>query len=204
MQEFRINKGTLQMAAPQLGLEIISGPMFSNKTTTLISWLREDEKLGKLCLAFKPSMDNRYSEVELSTHGSVKRTYPAIVIAAASEISLHLPTRHADTIGIDEIQFFQYPRNLMDVCRELVKQGKRVILAGLDLNYLKENFAWTYFTKPNDQITELSAICSICGAQAQYSLRTSKSESVIDVGGPEKYQPVCGTCFSQAQLLQRR
>jgi thymidine kinase len=183
------------MRAPQPQLEIVIGPMFSGKTTKLISLLQEDRKRGMKCYATKPALDNRYSQ-DLQTHDRQAEIFPAVITGTHATRLNHV-YEVVDTIGVDEFQFFSKPMELINFCRRLASQSKRVILSGLDIDYRRKRFPWTELFEPQDKIIRLSSICVNCGNPAEYSKRiiSARKEQAFVVGGADIYQPFCGKCF---------
>jgi len=174
-------------------IEVICGSMFSGKTEELIRRLRRAQ-IAKLNVEiFKPSIDTRYSETEIVSHDS--KTIRSIAIKNSSEIIEKIGD--AQVIGIDEAQFFD--NGIVDVCNQLANNGVRVIVAGLDMDYLGKPFG----PIPNllsiaEYVTKVHAICMQCGNLAHYSHRLSESNSLVELGEMDKYEPLCRTCFNEA------
>ncbi|WP_367183817.1 thymidine kinase, partial [Fluviicola sp.] len=101
-------------------------------------------------------------------------------------------------VAIDEAQFFD--EGLIAICNDLAKHGVRVIIAGLDMDYLGQPFG----PMPNllcmaEYVTKVHAICVSCGNLAQYSHRTTKDEGQVLVGAVEKYEPLCRSCYNKIE-----
>ena len=175
-------------------IEVICGSMFSGKTEELIRRLKRVEFAQQKLLLFKPAIDNRYHEEQVVSHkGS---SLEAIPVSNSSEILKHWKKERI--VAIDEAQFFD--AGLVDVCADLAKHGVRVIIAGLDMDYLGKPFG----PMPSllclaEYVTKVHAICLSCGNLAQYSHRTTKDEGQVLVGAVEKYEPLCRSCYNKIE-----
>lgn len=175
-------------------IEVICGSMFSGKTEELIRRLKRVEFAQQKLLLFKPAIDNRYHEEQVVSHkGS---SLEAIPVSNSSEILKHWKKERI--VAIDEAQFFD--AGLVDVCADLAKHGVRVIIAGLDMDYLGKPFG----PMPSllclaEYVTKVHAICVSCGNLAQYSHRTTKDEGQVLVGAVEKYEPLCRSCYNKIE-----
>lgn len=178
-------------------LEVICGSMFSGKSEELIRRLRRAKIAKKKVITFKHSFDTRSDLNHVASHDG--STLPALAIKNTSEI-LNYETDHVDVIGIDEVQFFSHES--ISVILQLLDQGKRVIVAGLNLDYRGVPFGpMPTLISLADTVTKLSAICIICGADAYFSQRIINGapapydDKLIKVGAQEHYQARCRTCF---------
>lgn len=173
-------------------IEVICGSMFSGKTEELIRRLKRVEFAQQKLLLFKPSIDDRYHEEHVVSHkGS---SFMAIPVSESSTILKHW--KKEQIVAIDEAQFFDH--GLIDVCNELARKGVRVIIAGLDMDYLGKPFGpMPELLCSAEYITKVHAICVSCGNLAQYSHRTIKTEGQVLVGAVEKYQPLCRSCYNK-------
>jgi thymidine kinase len=175
-------------------IEVICGSMFSGKTEELIRRLKRVEFAQQKLLLFKPAIDNRYHEEQVVSHkGS---SLEAIPVKSAAEILKHWKKERV--VAIDEAQFFD--AGLVEVCNDLAKHGVRVIIAGLDMDYLGNPFG----PMPDllciaEYVTKVHAICVSCGNLAQYSHRTTKDEGQVLVGAVEKYEPLCRSCYNKIE-----
>ncbi len=170
-------------------LEVICGPMFSGKTEELIRRCRLARIAQQEVRVFKPAMDTRSGETEIVSRSDVRLS--CVSVANATEIP-HL-ARDADVVGIDEGQFFG--EELVEVCEALADAGKRVIVAGLDLDFRArpfENMA-TLMAKA-EYVDKVLAICVVCGNPASRSQRLVESESRFVVGDREAYEARCRRC----------
>jgi len=175
-------------------IEVICGSMFSGKTEELIRRLKRVEFAQQKLLLFKPAIDNRFHEEQVVSHkGS---SLEAIPVTDSAEILKHWKKERI--VAIDEAQFFD--ASLVRVCTDLAKQGVRVIIAGLDMDYLGKPFG----PMPDllciaEYVTKVHAICVSCGNLAQYSHRTTKDEGQVLVGAVEKYEPLCRSCYNKIE-----
>lgn len=175
-------------------IEVICGSMFSGKTEELIRRLKRVEFAQQKLLLFKPAIDNRYHEEQVVSH--VGSSLEAIPVTDSAEILKHWKKERI--VAIDEAQFFD--AGLVRVCTDLAKQGVRVIIAGLDMDYLGKPFG----PMPDllciaEYVTKVHAICVSCGNLAQYSHRTTKDEGQVLVGAVEKYEPLCRSCYNKIE-----
>ena len=171
-------------------IEVICGSMFSGKTEELIRRVKR-AKLAKLKIAvFKANVDTRYDEEKIVSHNANKII--STRITAPSEI-LNL-VDNIEVIAIDEAQFFN--TELIDVCNKLANQGKRVIIAGLDMDFLGKPFGvMPQLLAIAEHVTKVHAICVDCGEIASYSFRLSDSKALVQLGQKKEYKPLCRRCF---------
>jgi thymidine kinase len=182
----------MQRLHPKTGwIEAISGSMFSGKSEELIRRLRRAEIAKQRVQIFKPAIDNRFEEDHIVSHSQMRLR--SIPVRDADELLSKVDDR-ADVIGIDEAQFFD--DQLVDVCTRLANRGKRVIVAGLDLDYRGMPF------DPMPQILAIAeyvdkqlAICMVCGGPANYTQRLTKSQERIEIGAQGMYEARCRYCF---------
>ncbi len=175
-------------------LTVITGPMYSGKTTELLSFV-EIYTLGKKKIkVFKPSIDTRYSVEKIKAHSGIE--VDAIVINDPKTISDNIDD-DTKAVFIDEIQFLD--EELFFVVRDLIDKGIDVFCAGLDLSFKQNPFPTTMkLLSLADVVIKKRAVCSICGEHnATLTFKTSGGESEIDVGGKEKYIAVCRDCFNR-------
>lgn len=174
-------------------VEVIAGSMFSGKTEELIRRLRRAMFAGLKVEIFKPSIDIRYSEDRIVSHdeNSIKST------SVENASSILLLITDADVIGIDEAQFFD--NSLVEVCNTLANNGIRVIVAGLDMDFMGNPFGPVpALLSVAEYITKVHAICVKCGHLAQYSFRKSDDPGVVLLGEKDKYEPLCRYCYNKA------
>jgi len=173
-------------------IEIIAGGMFSGKTEELIRRLRRAQFAKMKVEIFKPYVDVRYSTEEVVSHNQNS----ILSTPVESSESILLLTSDVDVVGIDEAQFFD--KNIVDVCEKLANRGIRVIVAGLDMDYLGRPFGpIPALMAKAEFVTKVHAICLQCGSIASYSHRFIKSEKLVELGESESYQPLCRQCYNK-------
>jgi thymidine kinase len=173
-------------------VEVITGSMFSGKTEELIRRLRRAKFAGLSVEIFKPAIDKRYSEIHVVSHD--EKVIVSTPVGNAS--SILLLAGDADVVAIDEAQFFDM--SLVDVCNTLANNGTRVIVAGLDMDFLGNPFGpIPGLLATAEHITKVHAICVRCGNLAQFSFRKSADESVVLLGEKDLYEPLCRECYNE-------
>jgi len=177
--------------APRRGwIEVVCGSMFSGKTEELIRRLTRARIARQRVEIFKPSLDTRYHAEDVVSHNAARiRSTP---VAVASEILLL--AAGSDVVGIDEGQFFD--SSLVDVCQQLANSGIRVIVAGLDMDYLGRPFGpMPDLLATAEYVTKVHAVCVCCGEIATYSYRVVANESQVMLGETDSYEARCRPCF---------
>ncbi len=171
-------------------IEVICGSMFSGKTEELIRRLKRARFANQSIEIFKPIIDTRYDEKNIVSHDeNMFRSNPV-----PSSQNILLLAGEADVIGIDEAQFFD--NGLLEVCNSLAVRGIRVIVAGLDMDYLGNPFGpIPDLMAAAEFVTKLHAVCMQCGNPAMYSYRISKDSDQIVLGEKDKYEPRCRYCY---------
>lgn len=176
-------------------IEVICGSMFSGKTEELIRRLNRAKFAKQKIEIFKPMTDTRYSEEEIVSHD--KNSIRSTVVSSASEILLF--GGNSDVVGIDEAQFFDLA--LVEVCTELSNQGKRVIVAGLDMDYKGIPFGpMPALMSVAEFVTKVHAICVKCGDIANHSFRIVANDKQILLGETDSYEPRCRKCFFSEEM----
>jgi thymidine kinase len=172
-------------------IEAICGPMFSGKSEELMRRLRRAKIARKRLQVFKPSIDTRYSADEIVSHGQVRmRSEP---VATARDILDRLDAR-TQVVGVDEANFFG--QDLVDVATQLADQGKQVVIAGLDTDYMGRPFPpMPDLLTLAESITKTLAICMRCGNPAKHTQRLVESDDLIVVGAAGMYEARCRRCF---------
>lgn len=174
-------------------IEVITGSMFSGKTEELIRRLRRAQYAGLKVEIFKPSIDNRYSETRVVSHDENSIVSTPVDNASA----ILLLAGDVKVIGIDEAQFFD--NSIVDVCNKLADNGIRVVIAGLDMDFMGNPFGpMPALLAIAEYVTKVHAICMRCGNLAQYSYRKSDEAQVVVLGEKDKYEPLCRSCFNKA------
>ena len=172
-------------------VEVICGSMFSGKTEELLRRLKRAQ-FAKLDIAvFKPKIDKRYDTQKVVSHD--ENTIKAIPVDCAKNI---LPlVNQAQVVAIDEAQFFDI--DLVAVCNELANAGVRVIIAGLDMDFLGKPFGVIpQILAIAEHITKVHAICVDCSAIANHSYRKTTDTTLVKLGEKEEYKALCRNCFS--------
>lgn len=176
-------------------IELICGSMFSGKTEELIRRLKRAKIAKQKVEIFKPRIDKRYDEINVVSHDS--NFIHSTPVDSSSQILLL--ANDVEVIGIDEAQFFDDA--LPSVCESLADRGIRIIIAGLDIDYLGKPFG----CMPNilaiaEYVTKVHAICMNCGDLAHYSHRIVEGSSRILLGEQESYIPLCRSCFNRERM----
>jgi thymidine kinase len=173
-------------------IEVICGGMFSGKTEELIRRARRAQIAGQQVLVIKPSVDNRYSSSEVVSHNET--TIPSLVVGSADEIIEK--SQNFRVVCIDEAQFFD--NKLLHIVNELANNNKRVIIAGLDMDYEGKPFGpMPYLLAIAEFVTKLHAICNKSGMLASYSQRVIDSDRQVLVGEYDAYEPRARHCFTR-------
>ncbi len=174
-------------------IEVICGSMFSGKSEELIRRVKRAEIARLTVQVFKPMLDVRYGQDRVSSHSGIHTG--ALAVGQANEI-LQLVGPEVDVVAIDEVQFFDW--EVTDVCEELAERGKRVIVAGLDMDFRGEPFGpMPLLMALAEEVDKLHAICMVCGAPATRTQRlidghpASYEDPIILVGASESYQARC-------------
>jgi len=172
-------------------IEVVCGPMFSGKSEELIRRLRRSEIARQRVQIFKPGIDQRYSDDHIVSHSELKIRSEGVKDAAEVMARVDLRT---EVIGIDEAQFLGDA--LVDGVVRLADMGKRVIIAGLDTDYLGRPFhPVPELLAVADEITKTLAICMQCGNPAKHTQRLVQSKELIVVGAAGMYEARCRRCF---------
>ena len=178
-------------------IEVIAGSMYAGKTEELLRRIRRIEYAKKQILAFKPKIDNRYSNNEIVSHNNVRTN--SIDISDAREIYHYFTYQVPYAIAIDEVQFFG--PEVISVCEDLANKGVRVIVAGLDKDFRGVPFGvMPELLARAEYVTKLDAICQVCGAPATRTQRLINGKPAhyqdpeILVGAKEQYEARCRHC----------
>lgn len=174
-------------------IEVICGSMFSGKTEELIRRLKRARIARQRVEIYKPAIDTRYSEEDVVSHDA--NTIASTPVESASSILL-LAT-DAEVVGIDEAQFFD--ESLPDVCAALADSGKRVIVAGLDMDFKGVPFGpMPALMAIAEDVTKVHAICVRCGDLAYLSHRIVDDAHRVLLGEESEYEPLCRSCYRKA------
>ena len=176
-------------------VEVICGSMFSGKTEELLRRIKRARFANQTIELFKPALDNRFSEDELVSHD--KSAMGATPVNNSAEILLYVNHENVEVVGIDEVQFLD--AGIIDVCSQLANKGIRVIVAGLDMDYLGNPFGpMPGLMATAEYVTKVHAICPRCGDLAQYSHRLVSNDKQVLLGETDTYEPLCRHCFVDA------
>lgn len=179
-------------------IEVVCGGMFSGKTEELIRRARRAHIAGQKVIVAKPAIDIRYDERNVVSHNS--NSLPGVAADTADQIVLM--TSNYDVVCIDEAQFFD--NRLIDVANDLANAGKRVIIAGLDMDYLGKPFEpMPQLLAIAEYVTKLHAICSESGVTAHYSQRVVENGDRVLLGEKDAYEPRARHCFRPPQDVRR-
>jgi thymidine kinase len=172
-------------------IEVITGSMFSGKSEELIRRVRRAEIARQRVQVFKPQFDNRYSEGHVVSHSDLR--IPSENVASARAL-LEAVKKETEIVGVDEGQFFDL--ELPMVCNQLADEGKRVIVAGLDQDYLGKPFEpMPQLLAIAEYITKTRAVCMVCGNPANHTQRLVASNDRVLLGAQGTYEARCRQCF---------
>jgi len=186
-------ENSVRLEGKRGSIELITGSMFSGKTEELIRRLRRAQFAGLRVEIFKPSLDTRYSETRVVSHD--EKSINSTPVDNAS--SILLLAGDVDVVGIDEAQFFD--ESIVDVCNNLADNGIRILVAGLDMDFMGKPFGpMPALLAIAEYVTKVHAICMRCGNLAQYSHRKSLEAQVVLLGEKDIYEPLCRSCYNKA------
>jgi thymidine kinase len=172
-------------------IEVIVGSMFSGKSEELIRRLRRARIARQRVQVFKPRIDTRYSTDDIVSHGEMRME--SVVIDSSQQL-VELVAPDTEVVGIDEGQFFD--AGLPSACGLLADRGVRVIVAGLDQDYLGKPFEpMPQLLAIAEYITKTHAICMVCGNPANHTQRLVASGDRVLVGAAGLYEARCRRCF---------
>ena len=175
-------------------IEVICGSMFSGKTEELIRRLNRARIAQQKVEIYKPLLDTRYSEEDVVSHDSNSVASTPV----ESSQSILLMATEADVIGIDEAQFFD--EGLVEVCNTLANRGKRIIIAGLDMDFKGVPFGpMPALCAIAEDVTKVHAICVRCGNLAHVSHRIVEGDKQVMLGELQEYEPLCRQCYNKTQ-----
>jgi len=174
-------------------IEVITGSMFSGKTEELIRRLKRARIAMQRVEIFKPTVDTRYSENEVISHD--ENTILSTPVSTAGNILLL--ANEVDVVGVDEAQFFD--EGLSGVCNQLADRGIRVVVAGLDMDYMGRPFGpIPGLIATAEYVTKVHAICVRCGNLAHQTHRKMKADKLVLLGEKDLYEPLCRKCYNEA------
>ena len=179
-------------------IEVVCGSMFSGKTEELIRRLNRAKIANQKIEIFKPSVDIRYDETAVVSHNqnSINST------PVTSSLNILLMCGDANVIGIDEAQFFD--NELVFVCEKLAEQGVRVIVAGLDMDYLGKPFGpMPALMAIAEYVTKVHAICMVCNDIATHTYRKTDDNNLVMLGELDTYEARCRFCFNDGMKSKK-
>lgn len=183
-------------------IEIIVGPMYAGKSEELIRRINRAKIADLKVLAFKPKIDKRYSDNNITSHNG-KQT-PSIPVDNALEIEKIIEQQDFDVLAIDEIQFFD--EAILTLCQRVANAGKRVICSGLDMDFRGEPFQVVpQMMAIAEYVTKLTAVCMVCKSPATRTQRlvngkpAKYSDPIIMVGAKDSYEARCRKCHEVAE-----
>ncbi|KAI5670851.1 hypothetical protein M9H77_11215 [Catharanthus roseus] len=199
--KMEVNSSSQQSTSGEI--HVIVGPMFAGKTTTLIKRMKTECSNGRNFALIKSNKDNRYGLESVASHDGEK--LPCWPLANLSSFRQRIGLEEYDkleVIGIDEAQFFE---DLYDFCCQAADQdGKTVIVAGLDGDYLRRSFGSVLDIIPiADTVTKLTARCELCGKRAFFTLRKTEETETELIAGAEVYMPVCRKHYVSGQVVKK-
>lgn len=167
--------------------------MFSGKTEELIRRLKRARFANQKIVTFKPAIDTRYSDMDVVSHDL--HSIPCIPVKNPEDM-LQIED-DVKVVGVDEAQFFD--KSLVDVAQKLADKGVRVIIAGLDTDYLGKPFGpIPALLAVAEDVQKVHAICVKCGNLANHSHRLSRSRKLVVLGEKDVYEPLCRECYNKA------
>jgi thymidine kinase len=183
-------------------LIIHTGSMFSGKTSSLEKDVKRFRIAGYRTLAFKPSVDTRYSSSEIISHDDT--ILEAVLVENVSEILRQCSANKPEVVAIDEIQFLGGSLDeIIQVINSLLAQDITVIAAGLDIDFTGQPFEILKELMPiADYLTKHHAVCVKCGTDAWVSHRKTKDRERVVIGASKEYEPLCRTCFLEEKKLE--
>lgn len=181
-------------------IEVISGPMFSGKTEELIRRMNRANYARQKLQIFKPRVDDRYADDAIVSHNM--RRLPSFAVTSVAQMREHLDP-FVEVIGIDEVQFFG--EDVVEFCNEMANKERRVVVAGLDQDYLGQPFGpMPRLLSIAEYVSKLHAICVLCGNPAHRSFRLAGDPQQVLVGSDERYEARCRRCFERGYAASSR
>jgi thymidine kinase len=188
----RTEQGVVRTESTSSGnIEVITGSMFSGKTEELIRRVKRALFARQRVQAFKPRIDDRYDASHIVSHQSIK--LEAVAVANSESLERRVADE-TQVVAIDEAQFFD--AGIVDVVERLATRGVRVLIAGLDQDYLGRPFhPMPELMAIAEEVTKVHAVCTVCGNAASRSQRLIAEGTTVLVGGSETYEARCRSCF---------
>ena len=178
-------------------IEVICGSMFSGKTEELIRRMKRAQFANQKVEIYKPCIDIRYSDDQVVSHDAHR--IPSTPID--SPASMLLLSSDVEVVGVDEAQFFD--DTIVDVVQTLANRGIRVIIAGLDTDFMGKPFGpMPALMAVAEDVQKVHAICMKCGSPANHSHRLSENDQLVVLGEKDIYEPLCRHCFNEARNIK--
>ncbi len=188
----------LEYAKKAGSIEVICGSMFSGKTEELIRRMKRAQFANQKVEIYKPAVDVRYSDDQVVSHDA--HSIPSTPID--SPASMLLLSSDVEVVGIDEAQFFD--ETIVEVVQTLANRGIRVIIAGLDTDFLGNPFGpMPALMAVAEDVQKVHAICVKCGSLANHSHRLSRSSELVVLGEKDIYEPLCRHCYNEAIAAEK-
>lgn len=179
-------------------IEVICGPMFSGKSEELIRRVTRSKIARIPVQVFKPVLDTRYADSEVVSHSSL--SFSALSVENSDSL-LKGVDDSTEVIGIDEGQFFDL--GLVETVEGLARAGKQVIVAGLDLDYLRRPFgAIPTLCGIAEYVTKMLAVCHKCGGPGLFTQRIVRSDDLVVLGATGSYEARCRACYDPTEAEQ--
>ncbi|MFS7983810.1 putative thymidine kinase [Helianthus anomalus] len=189
---------------PSGELHVIVGPMFAGKTTALLRRIKSEATNGRNIAMIKSNKDTRYAIDSVVTHDGTKYPCWALpdLLSFKQKLGEEAYGKVVDVIGIDEAQFFD---DLYEFCSKAADHdGKTVVVAGLDGDYLRRNFGPVLDIVPlADTVTKLTARCELCGKKAHFTFRKTNETKTELIGGADMYMPVCRQHYVNGHIVKK-
>ena len=174
-------------------IEVICGSMFSGKTEELIRRLKRAQFAKQKVEIFKPAVDTRYDDEKVVSHNANEIHSTPV----PSSANIRLLASDCDVVGIDEAQFFD--DEIVQVCNDLANSGKRVIVAGLDMDFKGNPFGpMPALMATAEYVTKVHAVCTRTGNLAHYSFRKTQNDNLVMLGETEEYEPLSRAAYFNA------
>jgi thymidine kinase len=178
-------------------IEVICGSMFSGKTEELIRRMKRAQFANQKVEIYKPCIDVRYSDDQVVSHDA--HSIPSTPID--SPASMLLLSSDVEVVGVDEAQFFD--DSIVDVVQTLANRGIRVIIAGLDTDFMGKPFGpMPALMAVAEDVQKVHAICMKCGSPANHSHRLSENDQLVVLGEKDIYEPLCRHCYNEARNIK--
>jgi len=180
-------------------IEVITGSMFSGKTEELIRRLKRAQFAKQRVEIFKPKIDTRYHEENIVSHD--KNEIHSTAVASPQEILLL--SEDVEVVGIDEAQFFS--DEIVEVCNTLANRGVRVVVAGLDMDFMGKPFGpMPYLMAIAEYVTKVHAVCTRTGNLAHYSYRLTDDDKLVLLGEKQEYEPLSRSAYVKAMAKRQQ